>query len=89
VASLVGRVQDLVVEDGEIEGEAQTDGVSGSQVGGGDLSGALVSLEGQVGGALALLGDGELGKVAVVVSLPVEMLAMYSKCDLAHRYILW
>jgi hypothetical protein len=45
VASLVGRVEDLVIEDGEVEGKTQTNGVSGSQVSGGDLSSTLVSLE--------------------------------------------
>ena len=72
LASLVGRVEDLVVEDGEVQGKTKTDGVGGSQVLGSDLSGGLVSLEGLVGGSLALVANGELGKVAVVVTLPVK-----------------
>lgn len=72
LAGLVGRVQDLVVEDREVQGEAKTDGVSGSELSGGDLSGSLVSLEGLVGGVLALVGHGELGEVTVVVTLPTS-----------------
>ena len=71
LAGLVGRVQDLVVEDREVQGKAETDGVGGSELSGGDLGGSLVSLEGLVGGVLALVGHGELGEVAVVVTLPV------------------
>jgi hypothetical protein len=41
VAGTVGRVEDLVVEDGEVEGEAETDGVSGSKLGLGDVGGVL------------------------------------------------
>ena len=33
MAGTVGRVEDFVVEDTEIEGEAQTNGVSGGQFG--------------------------------------------------------
>ena len=63
--------QDLVVEDREVQGKAETDGVGRSELSGGDLGGSLVSLEGLVGGVLALVGHGELGKVTVVVTLPV------------------
>ena len=41
VASTVGRVQDLVVEDGEVEGQTQADGVGRGQLGLGDVGGAL------------------------------------------------
>lgn len=41
VASTVGGVQDLVVEDGEVESKTQTDGVSGSKLSLGDIGGAL------------------------------------------------
>lgn len=72
LASLVGRVEDLIVEDGEVQGKTETDGVGGSKVLGGDLSGGLVSLERLVGGCLALVTNSELGKVAVVVALPTR-----------------
>ena len=71
VASLVGRVEDLVVEDGEVQGQTQTDGVGRSQVGLSDLGGGLVGLEGGIGGSLAALTNGELSEVTVVVTLPV------------------
>ena len=71
VASLVGGVQDLVVEDGEVQGKTETDGVGRGEVGLGDLGGSLVGLEGLVGRLLALVANGELGKVAVVVTLPI------------------
>ena len=41
VAGTVGRVEDLVVEDGEVEGETETDGVSGSELGLGNVGGVL------------------------------------------------
>jgi hypothetical protein len=44
LASLVGRVEDLVIEDGEVEGQTQADRVCRSQALGCDLSGSLVSL---------------------------------------------
>lgn len=72
VASLVGGVEDLVVEDGEVQGETETDGVGGSKVGLGNLSGGLVGLKGSIGGTLATVADGELGKVTVVVTLPIR-----------------
>lgn len=39
------------------------------EVGGGDLSSSLVGLQGVVGGTLAAVANGELGKVAVVITL--------------------
>jgi hypothetical protein len=41
VAGAVGRVQDLIVEDGEVEGQTQADRVGGGQLGLGDIGGAL------------------------------------------------
>jgi hypothetical protein len=71
LASLVGRVEDLVVEDGEVQGETKTDGMGRSKVGGGNIGGSLVSLKRLVGGGLALVTNGKLGEVTVVVALPV------------------
>jgi hypothetical protein len=71
VASLVRSVEDLVVEDREVEGETQADGVRGRQLGLGNLGGSLVRLERLVGGVLAAVADGKLGEVTVVVTLPI------------------
>lgn len=70
MASLVGGIQNLIVEDREVEGETEADGVSRGQLGLGDLGGSLVGLEGLVGRVLALVANGELGEVAVVITLP-------------------
>jgi hypothetical protein len=72
LASLVRRVEDLVVEYGEVQCQTETNGVSGGKVGGSDFGGSLVGLERLVGRSLALVTDGELGKVAVVIALPVS-----------------
>lgn len=69
MASTVGGVQDLVVEDGEVEGQSEANGVGRGQLGDGDIRGVLVGLEGLVRGLLALVAGGELGQVAVVVTL--------------------
>jgi hypothetical protein len=88
VASLIGRVENLVVEHGEVEGETKTDGVGRSKIGLSNLGGVLVGLEGLVGRALSLLGDGELGEVAVVVALPAGLLVFVSMLRRV-AYILW
>jgi hypothetical protein len=41
VAGAVGRVQDLVVEDGEVEGKAEADGVRRGELGLGNVGGVL------------------------------------------------
>jgi hypothetical protein len=41
VAGAVRRVEDLVVENGEVEGEAEADGVGRSELGLGDVGGVL------------------------------------------------
>lgn len=71
VASLVGGIENLVVEDGEVEGEAETDGVSGGQLSLSNLGSRLVGLKGLVGRVLALVANGKLGKITVVVTLPI------------------
>lgn len=72
VASLVGSIEDLVVEDREVEGQAETDGVGGGELRLGNLGGSLVGVKRLVGRILARVADGELGEVAVVVTLPVS-----------------
>ena len=71
MASLVGSIEDLVVEDGEVEGKAEANGVGRRKLGLGNVGSVLVGLERLVGGILALVANGELGKVTVVVTLPV------------------
>lgn len=72
VAGTVGRVEDFVVEDGEVEGEAETDGVCWGELGDGDVGGGLVGLERLVGAVLALVAGGKLSEIAVVVTHPVK-----------------
>lgn len=89
VARLVGRVHDFVVEHREVKGKTQADGVSGGKVCLGDLSGILVSLERLVGRFLAAITESELGKVTVVVTLPVRPLDINSQKDHRDTDILW
>jgi hypothetical protein len=48
VARAVGRVQDLVVEDGEVQGKTQADGVRRGELGLSNIRGALLN-NGKVG----------------------------------------
>jgi hypothetical protein len=73
VARLVWGVEDLVIEDGEVEGETKADWVGWSKVSLGHFGGVLVCLEGLVGGGRSLVTERKLGEVAVVVALPVVM----------------
>lgn len=79
MAGLIRGVQDLVVEDGEVEGQAEADGVRGGELRLRNLGGSLVRLKRLVGRILALVANGELGEVAVVVTLPVALLETSSK----------
>jgi hypothetical protein len=88
LASLVRRVQDLVVEHGEVQRKTEADRVGGGQAASSDLSGSLVGLERLVGGRLALVADGELGKVAVVVTLPVKEISLLAPCDQERQWCL-
>jgi hypothetical protein len=71
MASLVGGVENLIVEHGKVQSKAQADGVSRRQLGLGDLGSSLVRLEGLVSGVLASVSNGELGEVTVIVALPM------------------
>lgn len=71
MASLVRRVKNLIVENGEVKGQAETDRVSRGEVGLGNLGCALVGGKRRVGSTLTAVTNGELGKVTVVVTLPV------------------
>lgn len=44
VAGTIGRVQDLVVEHGEVQGKTQADGVSGGEISLGNVGGVLVQI---------------------------------------------
>jgi len=70
MASLVWGVEDLIVKDREVEGETKTDGVCWSKIGLGNLRSNFISLQRLIGGSLALIAQGELGEIAVVVALP-------------------
>lgn len=72
MAGLVRSIENLVVENGEVQGKTQTDWVRRRQLSLGNLSSSLVSLEGLVGRVLAAVTSGELGEIAVVVTLPTE-----------------
>lgn len=72
MAGLVGRVQDLVVENGEVKGKTKADWVCWRKVGLSNFGCVLVSLKRLVGRLLSLVANGELGKVTVVVTLPVN-----------------
>jgi hypothetical protein len=70
MAGLIRRIQDLIVENGEVEGQTQADWVGWCKVSLCNFGGVLVSLEGLVGRLLSLVANGELSKVTVVITLP-------------------
>lgn len=75
MAGLVGGVQDLVVEHGEVKGKTETDGVRGRKLGLSNLGGSLVGLKGLVGRLLSSVTNGELGEITVVVTLPISIIS--------------
>ena len=79
MASLIGGIQDLVVEDGEVESETKTDGVCRSKISLSDFGSVLVSLEGLVGRLLSLITSRKLSKITMVVTLPVIADSLASK----------
>lgn len=60
VTSLIWCIEDLIVENGEVQGETETDWVRWSEVSVCDFSGSLVGFERFVGRGLALIASGEL-----------------------------
>jgi hypothetical protein len=78
MARLIRRVQDLIVENGEVESETKADWVGWSKVSLGDFGSVLVGLERLVGRLLSLVADGKLSKITVVVSLPRPLLVIGS-----------
>jgi hypothetical protein len=79
VAGLVWGIEDLIVEYGEVEGKTQADGVGWGQVCLGNLGSGLVCLERLVGRCLALVANGELCEVTVVITLPATR-PVISRC---------
>lgn len=75
VASLVWRIQDFVVENGKVERKTKSNWVRGCEIGLRNLGGSLVGVERLVGRPLPLIAERKLGKVAVVVALPVGALS--------------
>ena len=64
MACAVGRVDDLVVEDGEVEGESEPDGVGRLHLALGDLERLLVRLLGVLQHGGPVVPGGNLGKVS-------------------------
>lgn len=74
MACLIRRVQDFIVEHGEIEGKTKANWVCWREVSLSNFGSVLVGLERLVGGFLALLANGELSEVTVVVTLPIKFM---------------
>jgi hypothetical protein len=90
VACLIRRVQDLIVENGEVESETKTDWVCWRKVGLGNFGCVLISLQGLIGGFLSLVTNGELSEVSVIVSLPmIGQSGMELRQDEGSTNILW
>ena len=63
LTSFFGRVEDLVVEHAEVQGQAEPDGMRGLHLWLGDLEGLLVSLLGVLKNWSAVITGGNLGEV--------------------------
>mmetsp|Transcript_2923 Transcript_2923/g.5010 ORF Transcript_2923/g.5010 Transcript_2923/m.5010 type:complete len:233 (+) Transcript_2923:722-1420(+) len=83
MAGTLGRVEDLVIEDTEVKGQTQADGVRWWQVHKSDVLCCLVGKQRVLGCLFAICTGLELGQVAVVVALhlQVEDLALASGCS--------
>ena len=68
---LVGRVEDLVVENREVQCQTQTDWVGRSKIGSSNLGSSFVSLQRLVGRSLALIAKSKFSEITVIVTLPV------------------
>jgi hypothetical protein len=69
LASLVRRIENLVVEDREVEGQSQSDRMRWWKIRGGNSTGSLVGIEGGSARLLADITSLELREITVVVSL--------------------
>ena len=72
MTSLIGSIKNLVVEDGEVKGKTQANGVGRGKLSLSDFRGSLVCFKRLVGRLLAAITDSKFGKVAVVVTLPIR-----------------
>ena len=72
MACLIRRVQDLIIEDGEVERKTQSDGVCWRKISLRNFGSILISLKRLVGGFLALLANCKFSEISVVVSLPIR-----------------
>ena len=89
-AGLVGLVKDFVVENAEVEGKTQSDGVSGGKGLVGNGASTLVGLKRLLGGLVALVASSELGEVAVVITLPSGLSVLAIEVGAKQNaYILW
>jgi hypothetical protein len=73
MACLVWRSLDLIVEHREVEGKTKADGVGGLKLRLANVKGSLVGILGAADRLVALITRGNLGKVAEVVSLHLEV----------------
>jgi hypothetical protein len=73
MACLIGRVQNLIIEHGEVECKTKTNWVCWRKISLSNLGSILVGLERLSGGFLALLANGELSEVTVIVTLPLKL----------------
>ena len=72
MASLVWGVENLIVEDGEVQGETKTDRVGGSEVGSRNFGSSFICFQRLICRYLALITKSKLGQVTMVVTLPVS-----------------
>jgi hypothetical protein len=70
VASTVGGVENLVVEDREVQGKTKSDWVSSSKLNLCNFSSTLVCFMSRCSSLLSVFTSSELCKVTVVVTLP-------------------
>jgi hypothetical protein len=89
VAGLVRRVQDFIVENGEVKGKTKANRVRWCQIGLSNFGGVLISLERLVGGLLSLVANGKLSKITVVITLPFQELVIETSQMKEGANILW
>lgn len=77
MTSTIRRVENLVVEDGEVECQTQSDRVSWWQFSDSNIRGVLVCLERLLSGIGSLGTSREFCEISVVVALP----RMYQNCS--------
>ena len=73
LASLLGRVEDLIVEDGEVERQTEADGMRGLHLGLSNLEGLLVSLLRIFENLCSSVTHSHLGEVPVIISLHLQV----------------